>query len=284
MVIGLDTLRAPLPFRLAWGSALAAGDPGHVIVGDSLARRLGIAGTSDEMVDVRVLLGPGRTLTDDVGRYRMAVAGVAQVSFVSPEGIVVDRTFLAGELGQPAAASLILLHRFDHASARTEARRIAAEFPEVEALAWMDDAPFLANALEGSAAVSAISQVMVIFAVLIPVWALLHLHVVHRQRDLGLMGALGFRRAEVFSVFLLQALVVAVIGIGAGSLGGLALIEYFRAHPVFHSGSFVIRPLVTVAAFVRPAATALLATLAAGAIPAAMAARRAPAPILRAIE
>src|SRR2546423_505833 len=125
---------------------------------------------------------------------------------------------------------------------------------------------------------------MVVFAVVIPVWALLHLNLLHRRRDLGLMGALGFRRLEVFAVFVLQALLVGAVGIGAGCLAGWGLIAVFRAHPVFQTGSFVIRPVVTAAAFVGPAVTVLLAAVGAGAIPAAVAAAKDPAPILRAIE
>jgi len=282
IVIGIDLHARPAPFRLGEGRLLPPGDAGHIIVGDALAGRLK-AGLGDT-VAVRIILGTGRSLTDDIGRYSMVVAGIARVSFVTPEGIVVDRKFLARELGEPAAASVVLVHLRDHFAARAEARRIALEHSEVEAVAWQDDVPFLASALDGSAAVSSISQVMVIFAVVTPVWALLHLFVLHRRRDLGIMAALGFRRDEVFAVFLLQALLVALAGIALGCLAGRGLLAYFRAHPVFATGAFVIRPVVTWTTFVRPAATVLLATLAAGTIPAAVAARHDPARALRAIE
>jgi ABC-type lipoprotein release transport system permease subunit len=282
IVIGVDTHAWPVPFLLDEGRLLVPGDAGHAIVADTLAARMK-AGLGSAL-DVRIIFGAGRQLTDDVGRYSMVVAGVARTSFVTPEGIIVDRTFLARELGELAAASVILVHLRDHFAARSEARRIADEHPDVEAVAWTDDVPFLASALAGSAAVSSISQIMVIFAVVTPVWALLHLHVLHRRRDLGIMSALGFRRSEVFGVFLLQALLVALAGIAVGCLVGLGLLAYFRSHPVFATGAFVIRPVVTWSTFVRPAALVFLATLAAGTIPAALAARGDAARVLRAIE
>jgi hypothetical protein len=134
------------------------------------------------------------------------------VNFVAPERIVVDRAFLARELGAPRAASMVLVHIADHFRARAEARAIEAELPEVEALAWTEDAPFLGHALSGSAAVAAISKLMIILAVVIPVWALLYMHVLHRKRDIAMLGALGFSGADVFLIFLLQSLLVAVLG------------------------------------------------------------------------
>jgi ABC-type lipoprotein release transport system permease subunit len=282
VMFGVDSRAARLPFQLSQGRPLEPGDRGHLIIADALAAR--IRAGLGQVVQVRIIFGQGRSLTDDVGRYALTIQGVARVSFVSPEGIVLDRAFLAGELGEPGAASAILVHLRDHFAARAEARRIAAELPEVEAVAWADDVPFLESALAGSRAVSAISQVMVVFAVMLPVWALLHLHVLHRRRDLGLLASLGFRRSEVFAIFLLEALLVAAAGIAIGCAGGLGLIEWFKAHPVFQTGSFVIRPVMTWTAFARPALTVLLAVLAAGAVPAALAAREDAARILRGIE
>jgi ABC-type antimicrobial peptide transport system permease subunit len=70
-----------------------------------------------------------------------------------------------------------------------------------------------------------------------------------------------------------QAVLVGLIGVGLGCLGGTLLIRFFESHPVFQTGSFVIRPLVTLGTFATPAGLVLAATILAGALPAWLATR-----------
>ena len=283
VVIAVDSGAPRVPFEIIEGHAVPPGDDTSVVVGSSVAERVGVH-VGDE-VQVRIVYGSGlESLSDDVGRYTMHVAGIATGSFLTPEAIVVDRKLVTSELDAPHTASIVLVHLADHFAARDEAARIAAEHPDVTAAAWRDDTPFLGNALDASAAIGIVSRAMVGLAVLIPVWALLYVHVLHRQRQIGVMSAIGLTRGELFATHLMQAAIVGLVGTALGCATGWALVHWFTAHPIFKTAGFVIVPDARLGTFVWPAALVFATTIVAGVFPAWRASRIDPARILRAGE
>jgi ABC-type lipoprotein release transport system permease subunit len=283
-VLGIDARAARLPYRLVAGEPLGPGDAGGVILGTTLARRL--RARPGDAVQLRVILTVGEGLVDEdsVGRYTMTVRGIAAGSFVAPDSVIVDRAFLAGELGEPGSASLIYAWMDDHFAARAGALAVQAAHPEVEATAWMVDSPFLDSAIASAHVLTRLSAIMVLLAVVIPVWALLYIHVLHRQRQVGQLVALGIGRGEVFLIYLTQALIVGVIGTALGCAVGLGLVRWFAGHPIFHMEDFVIVPRLTWGVVLWPALLVLGATLLAGVVPAWRASRIDPARMLRGAE
>lgn len=280
-VLGVAGDAAQRPYHLLRGVHLAAGDDAGVLVGSAIAGRLGIDVGDDVEVRVILVLGNDVAGEDALGRYTMRVRGIAAGSFSAPSSIILDRGFLAKELGVVDTASAVLVHARDHRAADALAAGIVRDVPGVTAVAWDRDNPFLRAAVRSSATVGTVSAAMVALAVVIPVWALLYINVLHRQRQVGLMGAIGLGRGAIFVAFLLQALVVGLIGITLGALGGHALVTYFDAHPIFAMEGFVIRPLRSPDTYARPAGLILAATLLAGAWPAHRASRLDPARVLR---
>jgi len=268
------------PFRLVEGRPLPPGDRKGILVGRPLARRLGV-GVGDE-VDLRVVLGRN-DLDEDVGRYHLTVRGLFAGTFTvcATDTIVVDREFMAGELGEPEATDMLLVYSDDPEGADALAARLAGAFPPLDARSWTADSALLRSAIHGSAAVAASSTAMVLVAVGLPVAALLYIHSLNRRRQVALLAAIGIGGPEVFIVFLLQALFVGLAGIALGCPIGYALVRYFRAHPIFEMEQFVLRPVLAARTFLWPALTVLGVTLISGIYPAWRAARIDPAEILR---
>lgn len=285
-VTGLDQTQARRPFRLVAGELVSRGDREGIVLGAALAAQLG-AKVGDS-VQLRLVLGTASTLLDedDIGRYTMVVRGLAAGAFgaCGSETALVDRSFLARELGEERAADLILVYSDAPFAATELASRLGASFPEVLSRPWTEDSKFLGNAVQASSAVASVTRSMVVFAVLIPVWALLHIHVLHRQRQIGILRALGFRQIEIFAAYLSQALLVGVVGVALGALIGYGLLSWFQAHPIFEMDDFVLRPAISAGSFLWPACLVLATTLAAGVVPAWRAARLDPARALREID
>jgi lipoprotein-releasing system permease protein len=286
MVSGTDASAAGRPFRLTAGKLPAAGDREGILIGTALVARLGLR--LGDPVELRLIYGPaGAAIVDDnVGRFTMSLRGLASGMFgaCGADAAFVDRAFLGAEVGRSGVADLILVYSDDHFDARALAGRITATIPDLEARPWMDDSAILFSAVRASRAVATVSLAMVILAVVFPVWALLYIHVLQRQRQVGLLRALGIGEGEVFVAFLLQALLVGLAGVTLGLGIAAVLVRYFEAFPIFRSDDFVLRPMVTSWAFLWPAAVVLAATLLAGVYPAWRAARVDPARALRGIE
>jgi lipoprotein-releasing system permease protein len=281
---GLDLDDELLPFHVTSGEMLERGDSSGVLLGSSLAKRLGVG--AGDSIDLRVIFGSAETAIDDenIGRYTMVVRGVVAGSAGGYRFVFVDRGFLAQEAGQPRAASSIVVHLDDHFAASAVAERINESLPHVQALGWKEDDPYLANYLRANKVVNTVSYAMVIAAISVPVWALLFIHVLSRRREIGILSALGFGRHEIFFIFLFQSMVVACVGFIAGSGLGYFLIRYFQSHPIFEWEGLVVRPLLTVSNVLVPCLVILITTLVAGTYPAWRAARTDPARVLRSIE
>ncbi len=302
-VHGIDPAEGSRPFRVTEGAPPRPGDDDGVLLGTAIARRLHV-GVGDS-VDIRFIVAasPGERTKDllrdacmlgvmdcsrpgagiSVHDRPMIVRGLCTGTFSAYEALYVNRDLLAREAGAPGAATMVSVYATDHERAGELAATLATALPEARALGWRDDSQYLRGTVDSVAAISRISYAMVVSAVTIPVWALLYINVLSRQREVGLLGALGFRREEVFLVFLAQALLVGVLGVLAGSGLSYLLIRFFQEHPVFESEEFVIRPLLDPANFVAPALLVLLTTVLAGVIPAVRASRIDPGRILRGI-
>jgi lipoprotein-releasing system permease protein len=283
-VFGIDGGSAEQPFRISEGATLARGDRTGVLVGTSLAKRLGLG--VGAAIELRVIFGPAEaSVTDDnLGRFTMTVRGIVGGSAGGYRNVYVDRSFLAEEAGTPKAASMIVLHLDDHDAAAATAERINASVPDVQAVGWRDDDPWLVSYLDANATINSISYAMVIAAVAIPMWALLYIHVLKRRREIGILAALGFGRREIFLIYVLQSLAVALLGCAVGAVGGYAMIGYFDGHPLFEWEGLVVRPLVAAGTFVVPALVIVATAVVAGSYPAWRAARTDPAKVLRRIE
>jgi len=287
-VLGIDAEASRRPYRIVSGTELADGEADGALVGTALAGRLRLA--VGQAVELRVILDtaarpddppstpPGKKI---LGTYKMTVRGIMRGSFTADEVVVVNRRFLIGEAGAPGAASLLLVYSDAPGAAVALARRLEGVYPEAESRAWMEDSRFLDSAIQGNRALNAISSAMAMVGVAIPVWALLYMSVTQRRREIGLYCALGFGSREVFALFLLQALVVGVVGVALGSAVGYGLIRWFVAHPLFKNDSFEIRPVLSTASLLRSLGIILGTTLLAGVYPALRASRTDPAEALR---
>ena len=285
-VFGVDMARADLPFQLIKGLLLSGGDEEGIIVGSSLANRLDIE--PGDKLQLRVIFSSGQEELaeeeEEVGRYTMVVRGLASGTFGASHAVFLDYGFLAREAGLQGAASLVILYLFDHDLAAPMAREISAGSSDIEASDWMEDDAFIRSAIQSSDAIGMVSEAMVVFAVAIPVLALLFIHVLHRRRDIGLLAAIGFSPGDIFAVFLLQAIIIGLAGIALGCGLGYAIILYFEANPIFEWQGFVIEPVVSLGSFVRPASVVFAITVGAGVYPALRAARVDPARVLRGAE
>lgn len=284
IVMGVPTDAPTIPFRLLRGALPEKDDREGIVLGASIAGRLGV--DVGDTVRLRVVLStqPSLLPEENIGRYSVTIKGIAGGSFGSMETIFVERGFLAAEAGTPKAASIIVLHTDDHFGARPLAAKVSADVPDAQVRAWMDDGAYLWNAISATGSVGAVTQTMVVIAVTIPVLALLSVSVLHRRREVGVLSALGFGQAEIFFAFLLQALIIGLLGVGLGCGLGYALVRFFQAYPIFEWESFVLRPVITVACFLKPSLVVLAATVIAGVYPAWRAARTDPARVLRGIE
>ena len=108
----------------------------------------------------------------------------------------------------------------------------------------MDDSPYLRSSVKAAETLAGASWFMGVLAVGIPVLALLYISTLHRRRQIGLLTAMGWSRADLFVTFLLQALILGAAGVLVGGVIAVSVVRYLVAHPIFNWQGFVVRPVL----------------------------------------
>ena len=106
------------------------------------------------------------------------------------------------------------------------AARIASR-KGLTAESWMQTNQQLMVALRSQASSSQTIQAFVILAVAMGIASVLVVSVVQKQREIGILRAMGLSRQRVLRIFLVQGLVVGLLGSSAGSAMGAGLVFAF---------------------------------------------------------
>jgi lipoprotein-releasing system permease protein len=202
------------------GAKLVAGTlrlaPGEAIVGVTLAADLGLrvgdrftlaTGTREESLRI-------------VGLVDLGVAEQNRRSVYMPLRSAQSLFDLAG------GATRVDLSLADVWAARALAAELTRELPaKVES--WQDTNAQLVSALNAQSVSTTIIRGVVMVVVVLGIASVLVVSVVQKQREIGILRAMGATRAQVMGVFLVQGALVGLLGAMLGVVLAAGMIELF---------------------------------------------------------
>jgi ABC-type lipoprotein release transport system permease subunit len=171
---------------------------------------------------------------------------------------------------------------------------LSPAMPGYEVESWDKNYPEIATALTSKNAVMDIFSVVIEAIAGIGVLNLLLMAVFERTREIGLLGALGLKPRQIASMFLLEGVIIGVVGVVAGIVIGVAINGSFMQVGMDYS-SFAssaefmalitgrVYPTLGLSKLFGRALTVLIITTLAAWIPATEAARREPAQALHSV-
>jgi lipoprotein-releasing system permease protein len=218
-----DLGRAMREGSLAALASQGEDEPPGILIGRQLADQLGA-----RVGDVISLLGPQGTLSP-MGMIprtrRVRVAGIYELGlqefdagwgFVSLE--------FAGRLVGRDAPELIQLRAADIWQAPAIADRVTAELgSEYVAQDWQDLNSSLFSALWIEKMAISITIGLIVVVAALQIVASLVLLVMEKSRDIAILKTMGTAPRRISTIFMLQGLIIGIVGTVAGSVGGLAL-------------------------------------------------------------
>ena len=245
-------------------------EPGDAIVGTELARDLGLR------VGDRFSVNTGR-VTDS-----MRVTGLIDLGIkdLNRRTVIVPLRSAQSLLELPGGATVLELQVADVWQAERLAAGLRQALPyKVES--WQETNAQLVSALRAQSISTAVIRGVVAVVVVLGIASVLVVSVVQKQREIGILRAMGATRGQILRVFLLQGAVVGALGSVLGVLLAMLLVWLFTTLAVGPDGQpmFVIHLPPGTAAY-----TALLATVCgvlAALAPARRAARMDPAQAIR---
>lgn len=72
-----------------------------------------------------------------------------------------------------------------------------------------------------------------LFAAAVCVGVIIYVNVIHRRRQIGIMKATGMKSSSIFTVYLMEALLLAAIGVAAGDALGYIGTKYLETRPFY---------------------------------------------------
>jgi len=259
----------PLPQYLVSGE-LRLG-VGEALVGLELARDLGL-GTGDRL----------RLQGRDGRAESVRVAGIfsAGVRELDQRWVFVPRRSAQTLLALEGGVTHIPLTVTDIFAASDVAAEIGARH-DVEAESWMQANRQLMTGLRSQSASSSIIRFFVLVSVAFGIASVLAVSVAQKQREIGILRAMGTSRALVLRVFLIQGGLLGIAGSLLGALAGAGLAMLFQGFAVNADGSPVFPIVITPSLFATAVLTATVTGLVAAALPARQAARLDPVEAIR---
>ncbi len=244
--------------------------PGEAIAGVSLAADLGLR------VGDRLLVTTGeRSETLRLsGLVDLGVRSLNQRTVIVPLRSAQSLFDLAG------GATQVDVTVADVWSAQALAAALAAELPfKVES--WQQSNAQLVSALNAQGISTLLIRVVVMVVVVLGIASVLVVSVVQKQREIGILRAMGTTRAQVLRVFLLQGALVGAIGSVAGIGLAMGMIKLFTTFVRGADGLPLFAISLPPAMAMQIAALALVAGVLAALAPARRAARMDPAQAIR---
>lgn len=201
------------------GRNLTTADLDNILIGKGLADAMTV------QVGDRITL-VGRSQHDQMRQRTMTVVGIFDLGMPDVEKLNVyislgEAQSLYELDDQSTEVSVFLKHIGDEDAVINSMKSSLPAGYEIES--------FEANYPDLAAAITTKSGVMNIFSVIIIAIAgvgilnLLLMAVYERTREIGMLGAMGFKAREISLLFILEGAMIGVVGVAAGIIAGLAL-------------------------------------------------------------
>jgi ABC-type lipoprotein release transport system permease subunit len=208
--------------NIAQGRYLEAGDEDVLLIGQALAEQLEVT------VGDRITL-VGRATHEQMRRRTMTIVGIYDMGIAEAEKRMVYVSLLEAQtlfdLRDQATEVALFLERVGQESPVVEA--LQAALPGYEVDAWDTLDPSTKQSMEMEDEILGVFGLIILLIAGVGILNLMLMAVFERTREIGLLAAMGLKRGEIVALFLLEGVLIGLLGALAGSaLGGLISAYY----------------------------------------------------------
>ena len=203
-----------------------------VLLGKTLAQNLNL-GVNDTVI----LIGQGYHGVSTAGVYRIAGLLDFPLPALSKQIIYMEIKNCQEYLNMPKriTSTVIMVANPDDVE-KAEQSLSSLVKDDLKLYTWKELQPELINLIEGKEASGIVIKSLLFMIIGFGDWATIIMLMNERKRELGVMIALGMRKAKLFTVVLLESFFIALIGIAAGLAVSIPLSTYLFLNPIYVTG------------------------------------------------
>ena len=244
--------------------------PGEALIGKTLAEDLGVR------VGDRIVVSTDQR-TDTLRLTGLVDLGIRDLN---RRVVILPLRDAQSLLDLPGGVTQIDLRVDDVWAAQDLAKALARELPtKVES--WQDANAQLVTALNAQNISTALIRSVVMVVVVLGIASVLVVSVVQKQREIGILRAMGAQRGQVLRVFLIQGALVGLMGSVLGTGLAMGMIKIFTTFVRGADGLPLFNITLPLSTALQTVALAFVAGLVAAVLPARRAARMDPAQAIR---
>ncbi len=200
------------------GRNLAGGDTDSILIGKGLAEAMGVqAGDRVTLV--------GRSQHQQMRQRTMTVVGIFDLGMPDVEKQTVyislgEAQSLYDLNGQSTEVAVFLKHLGPEDAV---IRKMNSSLSGYEIESYQANYPDLASAITTKSGIMDIFSVIIIAIAGVGILNLLLMAIYERTREIGMLGAMGLKPAQISILFVLEGLMIGLVGIACGIVFGLAV-------------------------------------------------------------
>jgi len=210
--------------NIAGGRFLVVGDADVVLIGKGLADAMSVK------VGDRIAMS-GRAAHQQMRSRTMTVVGIFDLGIPDIEKQMVYITLAEAQdlynlSGQSTEVSIVLKQIGEE---RAVIAGLKASVPDYEMKSYDQSYPELAQALTTKGTAMTVFSFIIMVISGFGILNLLLMAVYERTREIGVLGALGFKPGQISLLFILEGTLIGLLGVAAGIVMGLAFNGIFKA-------------------------------------------------------
>ncbi|MFQ6056481.1 MAG: ABC transporter permease, partial [Methanosarcinales archaeon] len=128
-------------------------------------------------------------------------------------------------------ASIILIKLSDIDLAEEYKEILRQELGVNKIKIWNEEVEYIASSMDTFKQMTNTVIAVGLFAAAVSVGIIIYVNVVYKRRQIGIMKAIGMKNSLIFSVYILEAMLLGIIGIVFGDLLGYFGTKYLEANP-----------------------------------------------------
>lgn len=200
------------------GRYLEATDEDSILIGKGLADALAL-NVGDRITMV------GSDVHKQNRQRTMTVIGIYDIGIPSMEKATLYISLAEAQtlFGLPGQSTEVQITLKKVGTETKIVNALSAALPGYEVESWSNNYPELGNAVGRKNIVMDIFSVIIVVIAGIGILNLLMMAIYERTREIGLLGAMGLKPREVATIFIMEGMLIGVVGVIAGVVMGLGI-------------------------------------------------------------